>query len=471
MHIDDQLFQVIQKYDFDLYRDHSDVPSYLDEHFAKYIDDIERAAAGTNPLLGSDFCNQVLNNITTARAFCNELVDIGRIYRNGQIKESFEKAYNLFMSMSSYYVSSFFSARKYGAFYRIRQGDFRIQPDEDSKKKKAELFHIKNNNRNLIGAYRFSIPGYPCLYLTTGFELGWFESGMPQQFSYCRMLIENSGINALRLIDISNRPVDLISNLYAWISGAKDDHGELSKIYKYLMNYIITYPLAAACSIKVKDRGDRFIEEYVIPQMFMNWIREHDSYDGIIYKSSLNTSLVWGMGAVNVALPVKKFRADGLCEYLTSKIVVSDIAYMDVNTDFKKYKQSLLKIQDFKNDLLNKRIRGDYCGSYALRLIEICETINATYSSIISGGHLDEVVLHQIDCLADYVYTILENKEGIIKMNIAEVEKLHLAIDTSKLQQEISNDIENFYRLVTQVIHKHEVFHFSVEDTPNYEKI
>lgn len=84
---------------------------------------------------------------------------------------------------------------------------------------------------------------------------------------------------------------------------------------------------------------------------------------------------------------------------------------------------------------------------------------------------MNEVVLHQIDCLADYVYTIKENKEGIISRSIAEVESLYMAIDKAKLQQEISDDIDDFYKLVTQVIHKHAVFHFSNDDILNFEKI
>jgi hypothetical protein len=471
MYKDDQLFQVLLRYDFDLNRNGLDVPSYLENHFEKYANDIESAASGSNPLLGTEFCTQVLDNVSLIRSICNKIIEIGRINRNGQIKDAFESAYTLFSSMEPYYLSRFSWAGRDGDFYRIRQGDLRIKPGEDSRKKKEELFHIKDSKRNLIGAYRFSIPGFPCLYLTSGFELGWFESGMPKQFSYCKMHIEESGENALRLIDISNRPVDLLSNLHVWILNAKYDQDELRKIYKYFLNYIITYPLAAACSIKVKDRGDKFVEEYAIPQMLMNWIREHGSHDGIRYKSSLNTTLVLGMGAVNVALPVKKFRDDGLCESLTSKITVSDIAYLDVNDEFKKYKQHLLDIVDFKNDLWNKRIRGNYSGGYALRLIEICETITVTYNSIINGTHLNDVVLHQIDCLADYVYTIQENKEGIINRSIAEVVRLYPSIDIAKLQQEISMDIDAFFELVTKIIHKHAVFGFSKEDVGNFEKI
>lgn len=471
MYKDDQLFQILLKYNFDLYRNEFDVPSYLDYHFNEFTNDIERAAAGSNPILGPEFCSLVLENISLIKGICNRLVEIGRINRNGQIKDAFESAYSLFSSMEPYYLSSFSWAERDGYYYRIRRGDLRIKPGEDSKKKKAELFHIKDSKRNLIGAYRFSIPGFPCLYLTSGFELGWFESGMPKQLSYCRMRIEESGENALRLIDISNRPVDLLSNIHVWILNAKDNQDELQKIHKYFLNYIITYPLAAACSIKVRDRGDKYVEEYVIPQMLMNWIRENGSHDGIRYKSSLNTTLVQGMGAVNVALPVKKFRDDGLCERLTSKIAVSDIAYLDVNEEFKKYHQNLQDIEDFKNDLWNKRIRGNYCGGYVLKLIDICETAIVTYKSIISGNHLNDVMLHQIDCVADYIYTIQENKDSIVKRSIEEVKQLYLGIDPAKLKDEISADIDRFSELVTKVIHKHAVFHFTHEDATNFEKI
>lgn len=471
MYKDDQLFQILLKYDFDLNRNELDVPSFLENHFEKYTNDIERAASGSNPLLGTEFCTQVLDSISLIKSICNSMVDIGRTYRNGQIKDAFESAYALFASMEDYYLHRYSWAGGDGDYYRLRQGDLRIKAGEDSKKKKTELFHIKDNKRNLIGAYRFSVQGFPCLYLTSGFELGWFESGMPKQFSYCRMHIEESGENALRLIDISNRPVDLLSSMHGWILNAKDDHEKLQKIHKYFLNYIITYPLAVACSLKVKNRGDRFVEEYVLPQMFMNWIREHSIHDGIRYKSSLNTTLVLGMGAVNIALPVKKFRADGLCENLTSKITVSDIAYLDVNEDFKQYKQHLSDIVDFKNDIWSNRIRENYSGGYVLRLIGICETVTSTYSSIINGELLNDVMLHQIECMADYVYTIQENKDSIINRSLTEVEQLYPSINKTKLKQEISKDIDTFYDLITKVIRKHAVFGFSKEDVGNFEKI
>ena len=44
-------------------------------------------------------------------------------------------------------------------------------------------------------------------------------------------------------------------------------------------------------------------------------------------RTSLNTNLVDGMGAINIALPVKEYREDGLDRRLAEKITVSDIEY------------------------------------------------------------------------------------------------------------------------------------------------
>lgn len=127
---------------------------------------------------------------------------------------------------------------------------------------------------------------------------------MPKQFSYCKMLIDEDNDNGLVLVDFSFRPVDVLSNITCWLLNARQqDKKDVDLIYKFLLRYI----------------------------------RETDEFDGVIYKSSLNTNLVDGMGAINIALPVKEYREDGLDRRLAEKITVSDIGYLDVNSYFQKY--------------------------------------------------------------------------------------------------------------------------------------
>lgn len=469
MYMDDHIFKVIRNYNYDLFRGNSNVSTYLGNHFKLYMTDIENAIKEDNPFLGDDFVSILVARIPLLKKICNQIVIVSETYRNGKIKEAYDKAYCLFELMSPYYLPRFSWEGSSGCFYRIRQGEFRIKDGKDSKTQKAEMFHIKDDLRNLIGAYRYSVSGFPCLYLSSDRELAWFECGMPRQFSYCQMRIEEDGKNALRLIDFSNRPIDLLSSIHIWLLNASKDKNEQEKIYNYFANYIITYPLAATCSLMVKQRDNKFVEEYVIPQMFMQWIRESNHFDGIRYKSSLHSNLVRGMGAINVALPVKKFRTDGLCENLTSKISISDIGYFDVNREFKKYDAYLDEIERFKNDLWADVFNSSFQGAYEWQLIEACEIVIKTYDALMDGDYQNsELIFSYIDCLNYYIASIYKNKKIIIEDCIkkAESEKNN-SIDTTKIELHI----ETFYSLMEKVLHSHIVFHFDFENLANFEKI
>lgn len=469
MYKSDSIYKVILNYNFDLYRGESDVPTYLENHFEKYVSDIQVAIHGDNSFLGTKFISMLVEKVPLIEKVCSRIVEVSKKNNLGLIKDSYIKAYDFFDDMRPYLLSRFSWKGSSGYFYRLRAGDFRITDQKESKKKKAELFHIKRNMKNLIGAYRYSISGFPCLYLASGQELAWFECGMPRQFSYCQMKIDEEGENALRLVDFSNRPIDLLSSIHVWLLNTKDDESEKEKIYQYFLNYIITYPLAAACSIKVKERNNKFVEEYAIPQIFMQWIRESNNFDGIRYKSSLNSNLVQGMGAINIALPVKEFRPDGLGENLTSKILVSDIGYLDINEDFRKYKDYLGDIEKFKNDLWSDLINAKYQGLYAWELIELCETVIKTYDALIDGNYKNsELIFNHIDCLSNHISIIHKSK------NLIADECLDKAFEDEKSEvdkDKIISQIDNFCELMSKVVHKHLVFHFNFENFENYEKI
>lgn len=469
MYKGDSIYRIILNYNYDLFRGESDFPTYIETHLQKYVSDLQIAIRGDNPFLGIKFVSMLEEKVPMIEKLCSQIVEVSRKYNLGLIKDSYIKAYDLFDDMQPYFLSRYSWKESGGYFYRLRAGDFRITNPKEGKKKKAELFHIKCSMKNLIGAYRYSISGFPCLYLASSQELAWFECGMPRQFSYCQMVIDEAGENALRLVDFSNRPIDLLSSVHVWLLNAKDDESKKEKLYQYLLNYIITYPLAATCSVKVKERNNKFVEEYAIPQIFMQWIRESDNFDGVRYKSSLNSNLVRGMGAVNIALPVKEFRSDGLCKNLTSKILVSDIGYLDVNEDFRKYKVYLDDIEKFKNDLWSELINTKYQGSYSWDLIELCETVIKTYDALMSGNYKNsELIFNHINCLSNHISIIYNNKNKIVDESISEVlEDEKCEVNREKMLKRV--DI--FYELMSKVVHKNMVFHFNIENLENFEKI
>jgi hypothetical protein len=471
MYTGDSIYKFVLNYNFDLYRGELEVSEYLEKHFNKYTSDLQVTIHEDNPFLGTKFISMLEDKLPLISEICSQIVNISKKYSQGLIKEAYIKAYDLFDDIYSYFLPSSSNNERNRFFYRLRSGDFRITDHNKSKEKKAELFHIKRNKKHLINAYRYSVSGFPCLYLASGQELAWFECGMPKQFSYCQMIIDKDedGENTLRLVDFSNRPIEFLSNIHINLLNYKNDENTKEIIYQYFLKYIITYPLVATCSIKVKNRSNNFVEEYVIPQIFMQWIRESNYFAGVIYKSSLDSNLVQGMGAINIALPVKEFRLDGLGENLTSKISVSNIGYLDVNEDFQKYKTYLDDIEKFKNDIESDFINSKYQGSYLWGIIELCETVIKTYDALMNGNYKNtELIFSHIDCLANHISIIYRNKKSIADECINEVPDYNKKeVDKDKIIKQINE----FYQLMSKVVHKHMVFHFNFESLENYEKI
>lgn len=231
----------------------------------------------------------------------------------------------------------------------------------------------------------------------------------------------------------------------------------------------MVYPIAAACSVKVKDRNTKFVEEYVFPQLFMQWIRETDEFDGVRYKSSLNTNLVDGMGAINIALPVKEYRADGLDRRLAEKITVSDIGYLDVNCDFQKYNDILEKIKDYINGIQMFMNQVPFNGDYMIELTDVCKCVIKTYNALMEGNYQNsELIFSYLDLLYDHASLLYANRDFKIQECINKTEARHRqAIDEEKIKEQF----EEFHQLMNQILHKHAVFDFRFENLGNYENL
>jgi hypothetical protein len=164
-------------------------------------------------------------------------------------------------------------------FYRIRVGDSssKIETRED-------MFHVPISLRHKIFTSRYSIPGYPCLYLSSSLYTCWEELGRPcfNNIYFSRFVYEPQGLKLLHL------QYDLAS----WkqiIEFKKNDQEKLQNIYESFKNTLICYPLQLACSIPVKIKSINFQEEYIIPQLLMQWLKqkfEAPLFNGICYRTS-----------------------------------------------------------------------------------------------------------------------------------------------------------------------------------------
>lgn len=209
------------------------------------------------------------------------------------------------------------------SYFRIRKVD-----EKQNNFERNEMFHIPLNKNHLIGTERYSMPGYPCLYLATQIELCWYECGQPNEFYISKFGIPDEEDNSLKLIDFSEKLCELKHSFICWFNNEKDK----DKVRNYLLKYLYTYPLRAACSVTVEHRDGRFKEEYIIPQLLLQWIRKDKDFYGVKYESCKPSDKVRNIGGYNLVLLTKDFDGDGYDKFLRNNVKISIPHFKDFNS-------------------------------------------------------------------------------------------------------------------------------------------
>lgn len=147
------------------------------------------------------------------------------------------------------------------AYYRVRPN-----PGFDLTKGK-DLFHVPFDLRIHCGSYRYSIPGYPSLYLAKRLNVAKLETEIKDCDVYYAACFRPK--RALCFIDLALPPLfNSISDRYS---------------------FLVFYPLMMACGLQVRYSEAPFKPEYVLPQVMAQVFRLHenkDSFDGFSYVST-----------------------------------------------------------------------------------------------------------------------------------------------------------------------------------------
>lgn len=203
-------------------------------------------------------------------------------------------------------------------FYRLRYDadkyfDFPLTP--------IQLFHVPFHKRHLIKAQRFSIPGYPCLYLSTTVFTACKEMDIDNiQHNIREIKIAAFRNNAkLRIVDLAAKDISiLLKGLKELKIATLDD-----KLRDDIYSYGILFPLIAACHTKIKFRkktDSHFKPEYIIPQIILQWFKVNkEMVDGIKYFCNrVNKSEKNGPYDLhNFVFPVQKSKVNGFCDKLS----------------------------------------------------------------------------------------------------------------------------------------------------------
>lgn len=196
------------------------------------------------------------------------------------------------------------------AFYRLRP----IATSNTILQRK-DLFHIPFESRGIASTNRYSLSGYPCLYLANSTFVAWKELSDAKDTDlelYAGTRIINT--RPLKFIEIDSKPFKdrIFDNDF-------DKYGDL-------FQYALLFPLLATCSLKVRNnhRNNKFKSEYIISQLLLEYVRKSSTnIDGIKYRSTRvedEKASAW-----NYAIPPKQVQESGYCPNLKSLFSISEI--------------------------------------------------------------------------------------------------------------------------------------------------
>lgn len=323
----DALLELLEQYRCHLNRGDKSTPAFLEDNYNKYLKDLKSAASHSedNPLSGRKMCDMVLDLFHEIKENAFGLIDVLQKYDAGQIVSASIDAFTIFDKMKSHLMTRYSGAFRRETYYRIRE----IREDDGFPLERKELFHIPHYKNYLVGTERYSMPGHPCLYLASQAELGWYECGKPVKFAIAKFDIPQEEDNYLKFIDFSEKLMPLKHSFFSWFHNEKDD---IEAVRKYFLKYLYTYPLRAACSVVVEHPGSKFIEEYVMPQLLLQWVVMDEDFDGIRYESCNANESVKALCGHNIVLVTKEFDKDGFDIKLRNCIKIGNPEMIDTTT-------------------------------------------------------------------------------------------------------------------------------------------
>ncbi|MDE6408407.1 MAG: hypothetical protein K2K50_07390, partial [Anaeroplasmataceae bacterium] len=162
-------------------------------------------------------------------------------------------------------------------FYRV----VKVQKEKDCDIKR--LFHIPYNLRSKISTSRYSIAGYPCLYLGTSLDLCCEELNvkpLKSEAFVSKLTFKHIVPNTIKVIDLAIKPQDFLNfgKSFGMVDYKKRRFVRLGHLTpdEIFVHYLLWYPLLAACSYIRNDRTANFSAEYIVSQVLMQWLSNYN---------------------------------------------------------------------------------------------------------------------------------------------------------------------------------------------------
>jgi hypothetical protein len=410
--------------------------TFLYSHFREFDDGLEMLLSrqSEDKIFDKQIYRELEKNREFVRSSYRAILETLKAYSNGATLEAYRIFEDTMNDMQDYLLFSEIRGRS------IRNQFCRIRSDKGNERK--DLFHIPFNETTKVKAYRYSIAGFPCLYLAgspnigTALSLCWFECGMPNQFYWSEFKTEKS-VAPLYLIDFTATPFFGAMNPRRLFTSALNN----LPTNDFAVKMIMTYPLMAACSLIVEEKGQNFIPEYIIPQMLLLWARNNKKCRGIAYFSSSEFGKARDHNAFNIAIPPRQVMKNGYCGQLKKEFKLSQPRFVGISNDiFKPIGKKFICNRDHIHENLQKL---DF--EPIREMVSICNDFLFLHSKVRSGKAQDIPLIYDyINNLNLFAETILKFKNQYFIFAKDQIQKEHTQQGTEHLISLYSNTWEAF---------------------------
>lgn len=213
--------------------------------------------------------------------------------------------------------SIFIGGKQRTNFFRVRAVEYE---SENIQNNPDELFHIPLSKRAYAGDGRFSLAGFPSLYLSTNLALAWQKCGYPQKYYYSEYRSKQIDTSEELQFLLLYSPAEIIS-FASW------KYNDLALWVEIATRYLKTYPLVLACSFINQSGNVPYKQEYIIPQMLMRWVKRNGSrIQGIEYFSCVdNSKFIRTWKGYNIVIPaLPPYDSQGYSEKLREQFTWSE---------------------------------------------------------------------------------------------------------------------------------------------------
>ncbi|WP_333881204.1 hypothetical protein [Atlantibacter hermannii] len=181
----------------------------------------------------------------------------------------------------------------------IQQPLYRVRKSERPLIDREDIFHIPFSKRHLVSAQRYSVAGLPCLYLGSSLYVCWQEMNKPD--------FDKLYISSFITRDNKTKVLNFAPHLKISFSSKVKNEDEVIENNFIKSSYLVLWPLILSCSYIKSHESSSFTQEYIIPNLLMQWIsrRSQSPISGIAYSSTRMKKSRESKLSINVVFPPK----------------------------------------------------------------------------------------------------------------------------------------------------------------------